>query len=192
MVRFITVLLSTTAIACSAPSHLVGGHNSLAGCWIGGGLQPAAGQGAPWRMNRKGDGSFTIEFKSDDGKIRLEEGTWKQVGKGYTTLTERVDGVQADTSNSYYTDTYEVLSTEAGGVVEVPPHKDKHQFSSTKCRLPEERFLAFPSRGPGACIGFVAVHPPVHDRSLNQAPHCSVASSTASLVHALGNGSVRL
>lgn len=83
-------------------------------------------------MNRKGDGSFTIEFKSDDGKIRLEEGTWKQVGNGYTTLTERVDGVHADTSNSYYTDTYEVLSTEAGGVVEFRHTKTSINFRARK------------------------------------------------------------
>lgn len=83
-------------------------------------------------MNRKGDGSFIIEFKPDDGKIRLEEGTWKQVGNGYTTLTERVDGLLVDTSNSYYTDTYEVLSAEAGGVVEFRHTKTSINFRARK------------------------------------------------------------
>ncbi len=65
----------------------------------------------PWLMNRREDGTFTIEFRTVKAGSRLpiqtEEGRWKYQDGRYTTITTIVKGKAVD---PHYVDEYELKS----------------------------------------------------------------------------------
>jgi hypothetical protein len=111
------IAVSIGLISCSTAPTPTTDRAALIGCWAGEDFQPALGQSAQWVMNRRANGTFSIEFKSSDGSIQPEEGTWAQSGNGYTTVTTKIGGDPVDTNDPQFTDTYEVRSA-AGGVME--------------------------------------------------------------------------
>jgi hypothetical protein len=86
-------------------------------------------------MNRKPDGTFTIEFSATERgvelPIQIEEGKWSHKDGGYTTLTLRVAGNSIDPKDPQYTDTYEVKSIADGLFTYYHP-KMKLAFTSKK------------------------------------------------------------
>jgi hypothetical protein len=121
----------------------------LLGCWAGEDFQPLFQRKATWFMNRKADGTFTIEFAiTDDGVHRLiqkEEGRWSHKDGIYTTLTMSVADQPVDTSDPKYTDTYEIISL-ADGVMKY--YHPRMNMSFTSSKVPCERSAAQPSVAP--------------------------------------------
>lgn len=69
-------------------------------------------------MNRKADGTFTIEFAATERGVALpiqtEEGRWTHKDGTYTTMTLRVSGQAVDSKDPHYTDTYEIKAVADG------------------------------------------------------------------------------
>ena len=115
--------ISTALIACvtlyfagCASPNLIKQEpvDHLVGCWYGEDYQPVFQRKAGWLMNRKSDGTFTIEFRTVERGLHLpiqtEEGRWTYQNGKYTTATTNVAGESIDTSDPQYTDEYEVMS----------------------------------------------------------------------------------
>ena len=69
-----------------------------------------------WLMNRRADGTFTIEFRARDGAVQREEGTWRDEGSNYTTVTMKINCEPVDQNDPQFTDTYEIRSFANGGM----------------------------------------------------------------------------
>lgn len=86
-------------------------------------------------MNRRADGTFSIEFAANERGVDLpvqsEEGKWHHKDGMCTTLTLRVAGNSVDTKDPQYTDTYEVKSL-VGGLLTYYHPKMKLTFTSKK------------------------------------------------------------
>ncbi len=111
------------AFICGASLHLAGcapfgpqlrSNDPLVGCWYGEDYQPVFQRRAGWLMNRRADGTFTIEFRTVERGVSLpiqtEEGRWTHDNGQYTTFTTKVAGEEIDKTDPHYTDTYEVRS----------------------------------------------------------------------------------
>ncbi len=81
-------------------------------------------------MNRRPDGTFTIEFSSTERGVTtplgVEEGRWSHTDGKYTVRTLKVKGKEAN-----YTDVYEVKSTNSGTFT-YHHAKSKQTFTSEK------------------------------------------------------------
>ena len=107
-------LLCVGFSSCNTTTKSEGQQSRLVGCWLGEDFQPVMGESAKWLMHRKLDGTFEIEFRSRDGTVQREEGTWVDQGSRYTTVTLRIDGEPVDVNDPQFTDTYEIRSVTAG------------------------------------------------------------------------------
>ena len=130
------LILTTLALtACSPDFPKPNPNDPLVGCWSGEDFQPVFQRKAKWFMNRRPDGSFSIEFAANergvDLPIQVEEGKWNHKDGVYTTLTLRVAGRSVDAKDAQYTDTYEVKSVVDGLFTYYHP-KMKLTFTSKK------------------------------------------------------------
>jgi hypothetical protein len=121
MQRYFFILFSlglALLIGCSSDMPKPSFDDPLIGCWAGEDFQPVFQRRATWFMNRKGDGTFTIEFAAIERgiaqSIQSEEGRWSHQGSSYTTRTTKVGGNPVNIENPQYTDTYEVQSVAEG------------------------------------------------------------------------------
>ncbi|MDT8991386.1 hypothetical protein RQP54_10990 [Curvibacter sp. APW13] len=100
--------------ACSSEFPKPDPDDPLIGCWSGEDFQPVLQRKTKWFMNRRPDGTFSIEFglneRGADQPVNTEEGKWNHKDGVYTTLTLRVAGTSVDTTDPQYTDSYEVKS----------------------------------------------------------------------------------
>ena len=128
-------LASIALGACTADLPKPNPSDPLVGCWAGEDFQPVFQRRAKWFMNRKSDGTFSIDFAANergvDLPIQIEEGKWNHKDGMYTTLTLRVAGSSVDAKDPQYTDTYEVKSVVDGVFTYFHP-KMKLTFSSKK------------------------------------------------------------
>lgn len=108
----------TTLAGCEPAFPRPSGNDPLVGCWSGEDFQPVLQRKAIWFMNRRPDGTFTIEFTATERGVLLpiqtEEGRWSHKDSTYTTLTLKVAGHQVDSNDPQYTDVYEVKSINDG------------------------------------------------------------------------------
>ncbi len=130
------LVVATLAITACAPDlPKPNPSDLLVGCWSGEDFQPVFQRKAKWFMNRKPDGTFTIEFSATERgvelPIQIEEGKWNHKDGAYTTLTLRVAGNSIDPKDPQYTDTYEVKSIADGLFTYYHP-KMKLTFTSKK------------------------------------------------------------
>jgi len=104
----------------------------LRGCWYGEDYQPLLGSKASWLMNRKKDGTFSIEFRTVTAGERLpvqtESGDWKFENGRYITITKVVAGKDV---TPYYVDEYEIKSFASNEMVYFHAGV-KQEFSSKK------------------------------------------------------------
>lgn len=108
---------SILLFGCSSFSGQSKAREALLGCWYGEDLQANLERRVGWLIERKQDGTFTVEFRSLGEQhlpIQTEEGYWSLTGNTYTTITATVAGDKVDTSNPQYTDVYEIKSKKGG------------------------------------------------------------------------------
>lgn len=86
-------------------------------------------------MNRRPDGTFTIEFRNaDNGKTaftQAEEGTWSYADGKFTTVTTQIEGKPTDRSDPHFTDSYLLLSL-SDKVMQLYHPGHKRTFTSKK------------------------------------------------------------
>lgn len=104
----------------------------LSGCWYGEDYQPLLGSKASWLMNRKKDGTFSIEFRTATAgeriPVQIESGDWKYENGRYITITKVVAGKAV---TPYYVDEYEIKLFASNEMVYF--HTDiKQEFSSKR------------------------------------------------------------
>jgi hypothetical protein len=130
----VSMLLLVLSACASVPNVSVQ-IDPLVGCWYGEDFQPVLQRKAAWLMNRRADGSFTIEFATvGQGKqlrIQVEEGRWSHENDTYTTVTTKVGGESLDTIDPQFTDVYEITLL-ADGVMSYYHPKMKMAFTSKK------------------------------------------------------------
>ena len=102
-------------IGCASPTLLRPEiHDRLIGCWYGEEYQPVLQRRAGWLMNRKLNGTFTIEFRTLERGHQLpnqtEEGYWAYRDGKYITKTTKVAGEAIDTADPQYSDEYDIQS----------------------------------------------------------------------------------
>lgn len=99
---------------CEADFPRPSANDPLVGCWSGEDFQPVLQREAIWFMNRRPNGTFTIEFttteRGDVLPIQTEEGRWSHKDSTYTTLTLKIAGHPVESKDPQYTDIYEVKS----------------------------------------------------------------------------------
>jgi hypothetical protein len=127
----IPLLLAACAIAPETSSSV----DPLVGCWYGEDFQPVLQRKVAWFMNRKADGTFTIEFRNVERGLQLsiqtEEGRWTHKDDKYTTVTTSVAGEPVDTADPHFTDTY-VITSLTDGVMKYYQPKMNMTFTSKK------------------------------------------------------------
>lgn len=110
-------------------------RDALVGCWYGEDTQANLEPRVDWLMNRKQDGTFTVEFRARESSqnlpIQTEEGYWWRNGDTYTTITTTVAGEKMDTSNPQYTDVYEIISKKNNEISYYHP-ETKQTFTAKK------------------------------------------------------------
>lgn len=113
------IALSLAALAGCATPHggAPTGSQVLSGCWEGRDYQPVLGQRAAWRMNRRSDGSFEIEFRAAGGAPQRETGRWRVDGSTYTTITLTVDEEPVDPQDPQFTDVYQLMKVSADSMI---------------------------------------------------------------------------
>jgi len=120
-------------IGCSSvPPGPENTADHISGCWYGEDYQPLFGNKAGWLMNRKKDGTFSIEFRTVKAGERLpiqtEFGEWKFENGKYITITKVVAGKIV---TPYYVDEYEIKSLGSSEMVYF--HSGvKQEFSSKR------------------------------------------------------------
>ena len=115
--RLLLPLLVAAALAsCAQTGRHDERQNRLVGCWRGEGYQPIVGRSTEWLMNRRSDGTFTIEFRLRYGFVQIEEGTWLDLGTTYVTHTLKIDGEPVDGNDPEFMDTYELRSVTDEGM----------------------------------------------------------------------------
>ncbi len=127
LILFICVAL----VSCGKTKALDEQSSSLLGCWSGDDFQPVLGQTTMWLMERRSDGTFRVEFQPKDGKLQIEEGTWRHKGSSYTTATSEINGKLVDASNPIYADEYEIKLL-ANGFMEYHHTRMKVNFKARK------------------------------------------------------------
>ena len=112
LLAFFLSAFGITAECSSSQPGVPKNQDQLAGCWYGEDFQPVFQRRASWLMNRKPDGSFTIEFRSIEKDVQLpvqtEEGRWSYSAGKYITITTRVADEAVDPSDPKYTDEYQI------------------------------------------------------------------------------------
>lgn len=138
MPRYLFVLFSSAMallVGCVSDMPKPSLGDPLIGCWAGEDFQPVFQRRATWFMNRKADGTFTIEFAAIERgialPIQIEEGRWSHHSGSYTTRTTKVGGNSVNVEDPQYTDTYEVQSVAEGVMTYYHP-KVKMTFTSKK------------------------------------------------------------
>ena len=95
----------------STPPTASSVRSSLEGCWYGEDYQPVFRARSGWLMNRKADGTFSIEFRAVGSgphtAIQTEGGRWGYADGKYTTVTTVIDGKAVEPP---YVDDYELKS----------------------------------------------------------------------------------
>ena len=109
-------------------------RSRLEGCWYGEDYQPAIQNRAGWLINRKADGTFSIEFRTvgsgshiatrteTDGTISIEI---RMVGSGSHIV------IQTESGHWAYSDgKYRVITSVIDGKAVEPPHVDDYVLKS--------------------------------------------------------------
>lgn len=126
--------LPIVSLASAAPTGSIG-SNQFVGCWYGEDFQPLFHRKVGWFMNRRSDGTFTIEFRElgtdDNLPFQTEAGPWRLVEGKYRTVTTHVDGTAVNLNVAHYWDEYEIVSVETNQISLLNVEM-KREFSSTR------------------------------------------------------------
>ncbi len=125
------LLVGVALVSCTASTTPDERSGRLIGCWFGDDYQPVLRQSVPRLMEHKPDGTFKIEFRPKDRKTQIEEGTYRDQGAKYTTVTRKIDGKSVDLNNQLYTGEYDIKLV-ANGFMEIYDTRLKVTFKARK------------------------------------------------------------
>ena len=146
--RLLWLGIACASMALSACSSLDAGSTApavtrsvdsrgLLGCWqgandrTGAGTGTGTGVGPAWRIERKPDQTFRIEFAVPGGPPQQETGRWAVEGTTYTTVTVAINGKPVEPFDPGYTDRYE-LREVAGDSVTLYNTRSHSTFKSVR------------------------------------------------------------
>jgi hypothetical protein len=129
------LLTAVASTACGPKLALPAVGDSLIGCWSGEDYQPVTQKRMVWFMQRRSDGTFTIEFtpteRGPSASSQTEEGIWTHANGKYTTITQRIAGRAVGTRDPHFTDEYDV-SSQSDGTLRYQHRRAQVTFTSKK------------------------------------------------------------